>query len=121
MKWVVWMMHQPVESTAYCLNCANEWPAMLASEELSLVCPECRWRLAVPVELVLSGWWTTREHDEDASSIEAERHKEQRREQARFARDVRKDLQRLPVIDPRHQARREDRGGQGDEAERRSF
>jgi len=26
-------------------------------DELTLTCTECRWQLAVPIELVLSGWW----------------------------------------------------------------
>jgi hypothetical protein len=55
-------MHQAVENTAYCLNCTHEWPATWEIEdELTLVCPECQWRLGVPEELVSSGWWTTEE------------------------------------------------------------
>ena len=55
-------MHQPVENTAFCLNCTNEWPAVWEIEkELTLVCPECQWRLGVPAEFVSSGWWTTQE------------------------------------------------------------
>jgi hypothetical protein len=53
-------MHQRVENTAYCLNYTNEWPAPDGeTNELSLTCPKCQWRLAVPVELISSGWWTT--------------------------------------------------------------
>lgn len=59
-------MHQPVENTAYCLNCTNEWPAVRDTEELdledpTLVCPECRWQLGIPIELVASGWWTNQD------------------------------------------------------------
>ncbi|MDX6382045.1 MAG: hypothetical protein QOI57_3069 [Rubrobacteraceae bacterium] len=55
-------MHQPVENTAYCLNCTNEWPAPdWETSRLTLVCPECHWRLGVPVEFISSGWWTTQE------------------------------------------------------------
>jgi hypothetical protein len=55
-------MHQPVENTAYCLNCTNEWPAIWDIKDgLTLVCPECQWRLGIPVEFVSSGWWTTQE------------------------------------------------------------
>ena len=100
------MMYQPVENTAYCLNCTNEWPALLlaSSKELALVCPECRWRLAVPAELVSSGWWTTEERGQEASSMEADRREERRRqlEEEEFAREVRRDLERLAVVDPPH-------------------
>jgi hypothetical protein len=54
-------MHQPVENTAYCLNCTNEWPAMWDTDEPTLTCPECQWQLAIPAEFVLSGWWTSQE------------------------------------------------------------
>jgi hypothetical protein len=99
------MMYQPIENTAYCLNCANEWPAVWDRKELTLACPGCRWRLSVPIEFVSSGWWTTREYDGDTDSTEAggagEEHREKRwHERAEFSRDVRKDLERLPVIGP---------------------
>ncbi len=96
------MMHQPLENTAYCLNCANEWPAVWDREKHPLACPACRWRLGIPVEFVSSGWWTTWEHDGDTNSTQARRtgeehHEEQLREQVEFARDVRKDLEQLPI------------------------
>ena len=63
------MMHQPVENTAYCLNCANEWPVAWAYKEITGVCPECGWSLGILIELVSSGWWTVWEHDAaDASA-----------------------------------------------------
>ncbi len=55
------MMYQPIENTAYCLNCTNEWPAMWASKELVIECPECRWKLGIPAEFISTGWWTTQE------------------------------------------------------------
>ena len=99
------MMYQPVENTAHCLNCTNEWPAVWDHEKHPLACPACRWRLGVPVEFVSSGWWTTREPDGDTIGTEARRigeehREERRRELAEFARDVRKDLEQLPVIGP---------------------
>ena len=54
-------MHQPVENTAYCLSCTNEWPATWNKDELTITCSECQWQLAIPAGLVLSGWWTTEE------------------------------------------------------------
>ncbi len=59
------MMYQPVEDTAYCLNCTNSWPAVWPYKESSLECPECRWRLGVPVEFVSSGWWEAQEEKEE--------------------------------------------------------
>jgi hypothetical protein len=57
------------------------------------------------VEFVSSGWWTTREYDGDTNSTEArstgeEHREERRRERAEFARDVRENLEQLPVIGP---------------------
>ena len=57
-------MYTPVESTAYCLNCTNEWPAIWKIEpKPTIVCPKCRWRLGIPIEFVSSGWWTTQESE----------------------------------------------------------
>ncbi len=57
-------MYTPVENTAYCLNCTNEWPAIWKIEpEPTVVCPKCQWQLGVPIEFVSSGWWTTQESD----------------------------------------------------------
>lgn len=104
------MMPQPVENTAYCLNCANEWPAAWAYKEVTGVCPECGWWLGILIELVSSGWWTVWEHDAaDASGMKADRRRggkgrrqERRRSQlAEFVRVVRKYLERLSVADPR--------------------
>ena len=63
LKGVPSMMYQTVENTAYCLNCRHEWPAMwdVVEKEPTAVCPECHWRLGVPIEFVSSGWWTTEE------------------------------------------------------------
>ena len=88
-------------------------------EKLTLACPGCRWRLGVPVEFVSLGWWTTQEYDGDTNSTEArstgEEHREKRRrERAEFARDVRKELKQLPVIDP--PGPRSSRGWAGNEA-----
>lgn len=63
-------MCQPVENTAYCLRCTNEWPAVWPSKEIALVCPKCRWRLGGPIELVRSGWWTTQGYDGDRSETD---------------------------------------------------
>jgi hypothetical protein len=105
------MMHQPVENMAYCLTCTNEWPVLLwASKEHTLMCPECRWRLGVPKDFVSSGWWAVGEHDAgEVNSVEADRQgvrekayrtKKRDREREEFARDMRKDLERLAIIDP---------------------
>jgi hypothetical protein len=105
-------MHQPVENTAYCLNCTNEWSAVWDLEEIALVCPECRWQLGVPAGLVSSGWWTTQEYDRDTSSMEAEEYREER-ERAKFVQDVREDLERLPIIDHRRRGHADDAGKEG--------
>jgi hypothetical protein len=57
------MMHQTVENTTFCLNCTHQWPTMWGTVEKDtiVVCPECQWRLGVPLEFVSSGWWTTEE------------------------------------------------------------
>ena len=55
-------MHQTIENTAYCLNCTHEWPATWSlTQEPTLVCPKCQWRLSVPEEFVSSGWWASQE------------------------------------------------------------
>src|SRR5918995_2446830 len=103
------MMHQPAENTAYCLTCTNEWPVLLwASKEHTLMCPECRWRLGVPKDFVSSGWWAVGEHDAgEVNSVEADRQgvrekayrtKKRDREREEFARDMRKDLERLAIF-----------------------
>ena len=98
-------MYQPIEkNTAYCLNCTNEWPpAIWGAKELILVGPRCGWQLGVPTELISSGWRKTWEYDGEMSSMEeAQRHRTEehrkKRQRARFARGVREDLERLPVI-----------------------
>ena len=60
------MMYQPVENTASCLNCTNQWPTVWASKELISECPRCRWKLGVPIEFISSGWWTTQERARDS-------------------------------------------------------
>jgi hypothetical protein len=55
------VMHQPAENTAYCLNCTYEWPATWEVDEPTITRTECRWQLAIPIELVLSGWWAKEE------------------------------------------------------------
>jgi hypothetical protein len=60
------VMHQPVENTAFCLNCTYEWPATWDINELTLTCIECRWLLAVPINFVLWGWWTVQEQAESS-------------------------------------------------------
>ena len=62
-KGVLGMMHQTVENTTYCLNCAHQWPSMWGTVEkdIIVVCPECQWHLGVPIDFVSSGWWTTEE------------------------------------------------------------
>ena len=63
-KEVKFGMYTPVENTAYCLNCTNEWPAIWKIEsEPTIVCPKCHWRLGMPIEFVSSGWWTTQESE----------------------------------------------------------
>lgn len=66
------MMHQPVENTAYCLNCTNQWPAVWDRRAIILACPECRWWFGVPKEFVSSGWWTDREQEKDMSDTNPE-------------------------------------------------
>ncbi len=66
------MMYLPLDNTAFCLNCANEWSIVLDPKEPILVCPRCRWQLGIPRDFVLSGWWTTQERDINQSDKETD-------------------------------------------------